>query len=173
MATIARWLELLPERLRHYRGALAAGSITAEAEAQAKLCAVFEWLLEDDLAGCCRQVSMVDGVIPARIDISDPAAVAVVGVAIWCGAGGWFSDPLSARAELYEGGKAVRSYWLRFGDAATGLGKFPVEPRAKDLHGRAPEQWCFVFGQPAAGRSAVGRRSVRRWRGGSRRRGDT
>src|SRR5262249_1021648 len=81
-------LSLLPVRVRGYRDALAADDLVAAERCRIGLCSVVESLLENHLRGCdgADRISMVDGVLPATLDVSDPGVVSLAGVAVWTGA---------------------------------------------------------------------------------------
>jgi hypothetical protein len=63
---------------------------------------------------------------------------------VWSGSGGWFLDPVAAEFELSEDSNSVRKYSLRFGDAHSGLGKYPNKPFSKDLYRPPPTDWSLV-----------------------------
>jgi hypothetical protein len=146
-ASEGRLLELLPERIGAYRNALAANDLDSEERCRIDLCSVIECLVEVHVDGRkgCEAISMVDGVLPATLDISDSARISIVGLVVWEGRGGWFLDPVATEIELSEDGKSVRKYSLKLGDADSGLGKYPYKPYSKDLYRSPPTDWCVVF----------------------------
>jgi hypothetical protein len=139
---------MLPERVRAYRNALQSGDLHCEENHRIQLCSVIECLLELNVEGCtgCEVISMIDGILPASIDLSEAAKVSIVGLAVWTGKGGWFLDPVAVVFELSEDCNFVRKYTLMFGDAKTGLRKYPFKPHSKDLYRSPPSEWRFVFG---------------------------
>ncbi len=145
-ASIDRLLSMLPEHVCSYSDALVANDLPAEELSRREICSIIEYLLGVHLDGCKGWVgSLVDGVLPASLTISD-SAVVVIGLAVWYSNRESFLDPVVARVELSPDRKSVWTYSLRFGDAEAGLGKFPYVLHSKNLYRPPPEQWCFVFG---------------------------
>lgn len=151
MATVSdgRFLTLLPDRIRAYRLAAGSDNLTDEEETRVKLCAVFERLLSAHLQGWGGRWpagAWVDGALPGPIDLSEPDAISLSGLIVWCGPGNrWFLDPFACRVDLWDDAESVRAYSLRFGDADKGLRKFTTKSSSKHCYDPPPKAWLFAF----------------------------
>ena len=104
-------------------------------------------MLETHLIGAqgLETISMVDGFLPSTLDVSAMPNVSINGVAMWVGDEGCFLDPVAAKFELSGDGNFVNRYTLKFGDAETGLKKFPYHPHSKDIYRPPPVHWLVVI----------------------------
>ena len=147
-----RVMSVLPESMRAYQRAVASSDKEAEEQCQFALCSALQYLLEAHLSCCVEwsEGSVVDGVLPGPFEISASGALSLAGLAVWYHGHDWFLDPIAVHVELSADHAAVRSYSLRFGDAESGLRKFPLKPVSKELFHPPPDTWCFVFDEVAA-----------------------